>query len=61
MINITEYSDDELSLHVFNDEYLYNNRHKMWFMDIINEFYEYTPEQLEVLLDDLADDMEEES
>jgi len=61
MYDITEYSDQELSLVVFNDEYLYNDRHRPGFMDdTINGYFIYTPEQLEVLERDLEADLEEE-
>lgn len=60
MQDLTQYSDQELSLIVFNDGYLYNQRHKAWLMDIINEMYRYTPEQLAELEQDLEDDSNEE-
>ena len=60
MNNITEYSDQELSLMVFNDESLYNARHSIGFIEsIINELFIYTDEQLEVLEEDLKEDLEE--
>lgn len=59
--DITMYSEEALSLHVFNDEYLYNNRHMNYFIDyIIKEMYIYTEDQLEVLENDLKEDLEEE-
>lgn len=56
--DLTEYSDDELSLMVFNDEYLYNLRDK-WdsLKSTIDEFFTYTDNQLETLVDDIFDDM----
>ena len=59
MQDITMYSDDELSMIVFNDEFLYNGRHKSYFIKEIEEFFIYTPEQLEVLIQDIQDDLEE--
>ena len=58
--DLTQYSDNELSMHVFNDEYLYNNRHRSFFKSIIDETFVYTAEQWDVLSDDLQDDLEEE-
>ena len=53
MNNITQYSDQELSLNVFNDEYFYIERHnKPYLMALINEEFIYTPEQLAVLEQD---------
>ena len=60
MNNITQYSDQELSLNVFNDEYFYIERHnKPYLMALINEEFIYTPEQLAVLEQDLEDDANE--
>ena len=56
-LDLTEYSDRELSLHVMNDEYLYSERgHKAYLMALINEQFKYTQEQLEELENDLADE-----
>lgn len=60
MQDITMYSDDELSLIVFNDEGLYNERKYSSFLDTIDEFFIYTDEQLSVLIQDLTDDAEAE-
>jgi|SaaInlV_100m_DNA_5_1039725.scaffolds.fasta_scaffold11845_3 hypothetical protein len=58
--DITEYSDQELSLHVFNDEYYYNERnHREYLLALVAEQFKYTDEQLSVLLEDLDDDKAE--
>ena len=57
--NLTQYSDDELSLSVFNEEYFYIERkHTPYLMALINEEFTYTPAQMSVLVQDLKDDME---
>ena len=54
MIDLTGYSDAELSLQVFNDEYFYNERHHFeYLMALINEEFIYTVKQMEMLCDDL--------
>ena len=57
--DITEYSDRELSLIVFNTEYLYQIRHRYDFIEMIKDLFTYRPEQLEELLTDLEEDLEE--
>ena len=57
--DLRDYSDNELSLLVFNDEGLYNMRHKRDFIEFINEYFIYTDDQLEVLKADLEDDRKE--
>ena len=52
-------SDDELSLIVFNTEYLYNIRHKKALFRILRADYQFTNKQLAVLKADLKDDLEE--
>ncbi len=59
--DLREYSDNELSLLVFNDEDLYLERHRRGFLNVIDELFIYTDAQLEVLKQDLADDLEEEN
>ena len=60
MQDITMYSDDELSMHVFNVECLYNERHNLnVLLGIVQDNFVYTQEQLEVLIQDIADDLEE--
>lgn len=56
--DITMYSDCELSLLVFNDEYLYSVRHKRGFKGMIEELFTYTQDQLNELNQDLQDDLE---
>ena len=53
MIDLTQYTDDELSLEVFNTEHLYIDRHKPSFLPRIAQDYIYTTEQLGILLIDL--------
>lgn len=58
--DLTEYSHHELSLLVFNTEYLYKQRRNIKrLIESLNEFYIYTDEQLEVLLQDIAEDLGE--
>jgi hypothetical protein len=60
MKDLTNYSDNELSLMVFNTEYFYVERHTPDFLFALckEEFY-FTAKQMEVLKQDLADDEEE--
>jgi len=56
MENITEYSDRELSLIVMNYEFLYNEAMNVGFegvMNIINEWYIYTVDQMEDLREEI--------
>lgn len=57
-IDLTEFSDQELSLQVFNDEALYSVRKEKWFLDFIKDRFFYTKMQLEILIGDLTDDDE---
>jgi hypothetical protein len=54
--DITMYSENELSLMVFNNESLYSDRNRSDFLEIIKDLFIYTDEQLQVLKDDLTDD-----
>tara|TARA_R110000850_G_scaffold276171_1_gene417606 strand:+ start:679 stop:864 length:186 start_codon:yes stop_codon:yes gene_type:complete len=57
MRDLTNYSDQELSLNVFNDEYFYVERpDRKFLLALINEEFYYTNEQMVVLMSDLADD-----
>jgi len=59
--DLTQYSDDELSLVVMNDEYFYNESqkyHKAPFFAMIEEFFIYTKAQFDVLLEDLEEEDE---
>jgi len=58
MQNLTQYSDQELSLNVFNDEYFYLEIHNRPFlMALIAEEFIYTADQMAVLIQDLNDDI----
>ena len=59
MLNITEYSEDELSFRVFNTESLYDLRHSNDIVATLDEMFIYTPEQLETLQEALEEDKEE--
>lgn len=54
MTNLELYSDNQLSLQVYNDEYFYNERHNQDFlMALIDEEFHYTEAQRKILIDDL--------
>lgn len=57
--SLYRYSDDELSLIVFNTEYLYNIRHKKELFRVLRQDYQFTNKQLAVLKADLKDDLNE--
>jgi len=57
MQDLTNYSDEELSLQVFNDEGLYNMRHDTLLHELLSEFFTFTYEQEQVLIQDLHDDL----
>ena len=60
--NLTQYSNSELSLRVFNDEGLYSIRNdREYLLYIIEGHFIYTPEQMAELICDLDDDAGEES
>ena len=57
MQDLTQYSDQELSLNVFNDEYFYIEReNRPYLMALINEEFTYTADQMAELIQDLDDD-----
>lgn len=57
MRDLTAYSDNELSLQVFNDEYFYIERyHKDYLLALVAEEFIYTQKQLETLLENLSED-----
>lgn len=59
--DLTEFSENELSLMVFNDEYLYKmRRNKKNLIATLDDMYIYTDEQLEVLNNDLDEDEKDE-
>jgi hypothetical protein len=57
--DLREYSDNELSLLVFNDEGLYNMRHNNDLWDILAELFLFTRQQRYVLEQDLIEDKED--
>lgn len=63
MQDLTQYSDQELSLRVFNDEYFYNERDYQckndYVLALVNEEFVFTDDQLSVLIQDLNDDRNE--
>ena len=59
MQDLTNYSDQELSLHVFNNEGLYNMRHNWDLFEILHELFIYTDEQRVELMSDLVEDQDD--
>lgn len=57
-IDLRDCSDQELSLIVMNDESLYLNRHRYWFIDDLREMFLFTDAQLEELKNDLEEEEE---
>jgi hypothetical protein len=58
--DISNYSEDELSMIVFNDELLYNLRNDRDNLFLaLDETFIFTAEQVEVLVADLEDDANE--
>lgn len=51
--DIRDQSENKLSLIVFNNEFLYNQRRRSNFVELLNDLYLYTDEQFEVLKKDL--------
>lgn len=59
--DLREHNTGELSLLVFNDEYLYKmRRNQKLLLETLNDLYIYSSEQLSELESDLADDAKEE-
>lgn len=56
MTDIRLQSDNELTLLVYNTEYLYNLRHGTGFYDLINKLFIYRPMQLAVLIKDIQEE-----
>ena len=56
--SLYRFSDDELSLRVFNEESLYLRRHERGFIRELSSIFQYTNKQLAVLRVDLQDDKE---
>ena len=60
MQDLTVYSDNELSLRVFNEEYFYIERHdRDYLFALIDEEFIYNQEQLDILQVDLVEDLNE--
>jgi len=57
-IDLTQYTDNELSLVVYNDSGLYSMRHDSDLISELEEVFTFTPCQLLVLLDDLKGELE---
>lgn len=55
--SLYKYSDEELSLRVFNEYHLYQIRHNKGFIRHLNSIYQYTNKQLAVLKADLQGDL----
>lgn len=53
MTDIRYQSDSELSMLVYNTDYLYQLRHGSGFLRLIDKLFVYRPAQLKVLLHDL--------
>lgn len=52
-IDITKYSENELSLIVFNTEYLYRIKYNNNFLNLISLMYKHTLKQKEILINDI--------
>lgn len=62
MIDITNYSDSELSLQVMNDAYFYNERHHTEFLiALVKEEFFFTDKQFEIMLEDVKQLLNEET
>lgn len=57
--NIQQYSEDELSLRVFNDEYLYSIRHTPELYPALVEMFVASKDQVAMLKHDLILDAKE--
>lgn len=59
--DLTQYSDNELSLVVMNDEWLYSMRRRILRGPdgFLSDFFIYTDEQLETLIADIKEDLGE--
>jgi len=57
--DLTQYSDRELCLQVFNDEWLYSIRHETGLLEILAKFFIFNAKQLQELENDLKEDLEE--
>lgn len=60
MKDLTLYSDRELSLQVFNDQYFYTERtNRDYILALVREEFIFTDEQLDMLIHDLDEDAKE--
>lgn len=60
--DLREYSDNELSLLVFNDETLYKLRRQFLIgTGLLDDMFLYTNEQLETLIEDVKQDLDDEA
>ena len=57
-VDLTQYTDNELSMTVYNDIGLYSMRHDSDLIAELEEVFNFTPCQLLVLLDDLRGELE---
>lgn len=55
--DLTQYSDAELSLRVFNEEWLYRVRHSRGLRSALDELFIYNGEQWAELMSDLESDL----
>ena len=58
-IDITNYSDNKLSLLTYNTYELYEIRYSLVLVDILKRLYRFTDKQLKVLLSDLTIELKE--
>ena len=56
-IDITSYSDNELSLLIYNTYELYQMRFSLVLLDVLKKLYRFTDLQLDVLLNDLTEEL----
>lgn len=56
--DLTTYSDNELSMTVYNVECLYRDRFRTGFIDLLHELFVVTDAQIEVLKDDINEELE---
>ncbi len=56
--NISTYDITELSNIIFNDPFLYAQRHNKHFFELLGEMFVFTPAQLSHLASDLAIEVE---
>ena len=59
--DLREYTNQELSLRVFNQEILYKHRNNKDLIETLNIFFIFTEEQLQILIKDLKEDLEEDN